>query len=181
MTARGHRTQPRRVAPTRLRVLAAGGRRTLALVVALLAAGAGGAACTRAAAPAGARPVAPADAGAASATAAVEGFVAAARVNDARSMGLLFGTAAGPVAGRDPQADVEKRMRALACYLTHDSARVVDDLPAVAAGNRRLVTVALRQRELARETRFTVVPTARGRWLVEAFDIERLSDFCRPG
>jgi hypothetical protein len=43
-------------------------------------------------------------------------------VNDARSMGLLFGTAAGPVAGRDAPGDVEKRMRALACYLAHDSA-----------------------------------------------------------
>ncbi len=164
MTVRRARTQP------------------LRLALAALAAAGAAAGCARAPSPAaGARPVAPADAGAASPAAAVEGFVAAARVNDARTMGLLFGTAAGPVAGRDGAADVEKRMRALACYLTHDSARVVDDLPAVAAGNRRLVTVALRQRELARETRFTVVPTARGRWLVEAFDIERLSDFCRPG
>jgi hypothetical protein len=58
--------------------------------------------------------------------------------------------------------DVEKRMRALACYLAHDQARVIDDLPAVGAGARRLVNVALRQRELARDVRFTVVPTAGG-------------------
>ena len=94
-------------------------------------------------------------------------------------MGLLFGTAAGPIAARDAAPDVEKRMRALACYLGHDSARVVDDLPATGAGARRVVTVALRQGELARESRFTVVPGPRGRWYVEAFDIERLSDFCR--
>lgn len=128
----------------------------------------------------GAQAVPAAEAGATSAAAAVEGFLAAARVGDPRTMGFLFGTPAGPIAGRDAPADVEKRMRALACYLTHDSARIVDDLPAVAAGNRRLLTVALRQRELARETRFTVAPTGRGRWLVESFDIERLSDFCRP-
>lgn len=164
MTARARRTQPLR-----------------GVLVALAAACVVTAGCARGPAPApGARPVAAADAGAASATDAVQGFVAAARVNDARSMGLLFGTAAGPVAGRDAPADVEKRMRALACYLSNDSARVVDDLPAVAAGNRRLVTVSLRQRELTRDTRFTVVPNARGRWLVESFDIERLSDFCRP-
>jgi hypothetical protein len=145
-------------------------------VVAIVAA-----ACARAPSrSAGAAPGA-ADGGAASPSAAVAGFVAAARSYDARTMGLLFGTAAGPVAGRDPSVDVEKRMRALACYLTHDSARVVDDLPAVGAGTRRMVTVALRQRELARDVRFTAVPTARGRWLVESFDIERLSDFCRPG
>lgn len=95
-------------------------------------------------------------------------------------MGLLFGTAAGPVAARDGATEVEKRMRALACYLNHDASRVVDDLPAVGGGARRVLTVALRQRELARETRFTVVPGPRGRWYVEAFDIDRLSDFCRP-
>jgi hypothetical protein len=167
MTVRRARTQP--VRP----VLAA-------LWVAVAAAASAGCA-SRPAPAADARPVAPSDAGAASAAGAVEAFVAAARVGDARTMGLLFGTAAGPVAGRDAPADVEKRMRALACYLSHDAVRVVNDVPAVAAGDRRLVTVALRQRELARETRFTVVPTARGRWLVEAFDIERLSDFCRPG
>jgi hypothetical protein len=125
--------------------------------------------------------VSAADAGAASASAAVTEFVGAARSNDARTMALLFGTAAGPVAGRDAPPDVEKRMRALACYLAHDQARVIDDLPAVGAGARRLVNVALRQRELARDVRFTVVPTAGGRWLVESFDIERLADFCRPG
>jgi hypothetical protein len=174
MTVRTPAAQPVRRAPAARTLV---GR--LALVsAAVIVAGA----CARGPAPAtGARPsAAPADAGAASATAAVTGFVAAARVNDVRTMGLLFGTAAGPVSARDAAGDVEKRMRALACYLAHDAARVTDDLPAVAAGERRLVTVAIRQRELARETRFTVVPNARGRWFVESFDVERLSDFCRP-
>jgi hypothetical protein len=124
--------------------------------------------------------VAVGDAGGASATAAVTQFLSAARGTDVRAMGLLFGTAAGPVAARDGATDVEKRMRALACYLAHDQARVVDDLPAVGGGARRVLTVALRQRELARETRFTAVPGPGGRWYVEAFDVERLSDFCRP-
>lgn len=143
-------------------------------------AGCGGSASARGATRPGATGVAPSDAGAASAGGAVEQFLSAARVGDVRAMGLLFGTAAGPVAARDAAPDVEKRMRALACYLGHDSARILDDLPAVGGGARRVLTVALRQRELARETRFTVVPGPRGRWYVEAFDIDRLSDFCRP-
>lgn len=110
----------------------------------------------------------------------MEQFLSAARGTDVRAMGLLFGTAAGPIAGRDPADEVEKRMRALACYLAHDQARIVDDLPAVGAGPRRVVAVALRQGELARETRFTAVPGPNARWFVESFDVERLSDFCRP-
>jgi hypothetical protein len=156
------------------------------LVAVLLAAVlAGPAACggARRAAEAGGGRVArvsPADAGAASAAGAVSEFLSAARAADVRAMGLLFGTAAGPVAGRDGAIEVEKRMRALACYLAHDSARVVDELPAVGGGARRVLTVALRQRELARESRFTAVPGPSGRWYVEAFDVERLSAFCRP-
>ena len=172
MTVRVPRTQPRRPAALPRALLVAAG-----VATAGLSAACGGA---RPASAPGVSSAVAADAGAPSASGAVQGFVAAARVSDVRSMGLLFGTAAGPVAGRDPSADVEKRMRALACYLTHDNARVVDDMPAVAAGNRRLVTVSFRQREITRDTRFTVVPTARGRWLVESFDIERLSDLCRP-
>ena len=153
----------------------------LAAAAVALAAGCGGARSAASARASG--PVArvtPGDAGAVSASAAVTQFLSAARSADVRAMGLLFGTAAGPVAARDGSTDVEKRMRALACYLAHDQARVVDDLPAVGGGARRVLTVALRQRELARETRFTAVPGGAGRWYVEAFDVERLSDFCRP-
>lgn len=157
-------------------------RRVGALALAVLAGAASGA-CGGARRPSASGPVARValgDAGAAGPAAAVTEFLAASRLTDVRAMGLLFGTAAGPVAARDGATDVEKRMRALACYLAHDTARVVDDLPATGGGGRRALTVALRQRELARETRFTAVPGPAGRWYVEAFDVERLSDFCRP-
>jgi hypothetical protein len=69
-------------------------------------------------------------------------------------------------------------MRALACYLEHETARVVEDLPALAGG--RVVTVEVRQRELVRRPRFTAVAGPRGRWFVESFDIDAVADFCRP-
>ena len=116
--------------------------------------------------------------GASTATMAVEGFLQAARTTDVRGMAQLFGTAEGSIAGRQPDADVEKRMRALACYLTHDGARLIDDVPGVGRG--RLVTMELRQRELSARPRFTVVSAGNGRWFVESFDINALSDFCRP-
>ena len=93
-------------------------------------------------------------------------------------MARLFGTANGPITEREGPQEVEKRMRSLACYLGHDSARIVEDLPGVGAG--RAVTVELRQRELTRRARFTAVPGPRNRWFVESFDINALADFCRP-
>ena len=118
--------------------------------------------------------------GAATSTGAVEGFLHAAQETDARAMSGYFGTRAGPTTLRDPGADVEKRMISLACYLSHDSARVLGDVPGVADVGDRTVTVELRQRELVRQTRFTVVPGPGNRWFVQAFDIDAVSDLCRP-
>ena len=116
--------------------------------------------------------------GATSAAAAITSFLQAARVTEVSAMARLFGTTNGPITEREGSVEVEKRMRALACYLSHDGARIVEELPGVGAG--RAVTVELRQRELSRRARFTTVPGPRGRWFVESFDINALSDFCRP-
>ena len=116
--------------------------------------------------------------GATSAAGAITAFLEAARAPEVSAMARLFGTTNGPITEREGSAEVEKRMRALACYLSHDSARLVEDLPGVGSG--RAVTVELRQRELTRRARFTTVPGPRGRWFVESFDINALSDFCRP-
>ena len=118
--------------------------------------------------------------GGASSSQAVDGFLRAAQTTDARTMSGYFGTRDGPTTGRDPAADVEKRMIALACYLQHDSDRVLGDVPGVGTAGDRTVTVELRQRELVRQTRFTVVPGPGGRWFVQAFDIDAVSDLCRP-
>ena len=109
---------------------------------------------------------------------AVERFLTAARTGDVQTMGRVFGTSAGAVAGRDAPDAVEKRMRALQCYLTHDGSRVVGTQLGSGAG--QVLTVELKQRELTRTTRFTVVPGPQRRWYVESFDINSLSDFCRP-
>ncbi|MGZ8379586.1 MAG: hypothetical protein ACXW05_14980 [Gemmatirosa sp.] len=135
-------------------------------------------ACRSAAPIQGSTPVAQAGPGAGTPSGAIEGFLQAASANDPNAMARLFGTAGGPITEREGSEAVEKRMRALACYLTHDGSRIVDNLPGVGAG--RAITVELKQRELTRRTRFSVVPGPGGRWFVEQFDINSLSDFCRP-
>jgi len=117
-------------------------------------------------------------AGAPSAAAAVQEFLAAAHAGDVRTMGTLFGTASGPVSGRDQPNDVEKRMRVLQCYLTHDVARVLDDLPGLKSERR--LEVELRQGNLVRRTVFSAVPGPHQRWFVESFDIQALADLCHP-
>ena len=132
------------------------------------------AAC-RTAAPGGA---AGADTGGPDAAGAVERFLTAARAGDVATMGRVFGTSAGAVAGRDPVEQVEKRMRALQCYLTHDRSRILGTQ--LGNGASQILTVELKQRELVRQTRFTVVPGPQRRWYVESFDINAIAEFCRP-
>jgi hypothetical protein len=124
------------------------------------------------------QPVVDGRAGAGTPSAAVETFLQAARATDVPGMSRLFGNASGPITEREGGDVVEKRMRALACYLNHDGSRIVDNV--VGVGQGRALTVELKQRELTRRSRFTVVPGPGGRWFVEQFDIDKLSDFCRP-
>ena len=118
-------------------------------------------------------------AGAPSAQGAVQEFLAAAHGGDVRTMAALFGTSGGPITARDDANSVEKRMRTLQCYLTHDSASVLDDRPATSGAARQLV-VELHQRNLVRRTTFTAVPGPHDRWYVESFDINAVSDLCHP-
>ena len=106
---------------------------------------------------------------------AVQRFVGAARAADARTMMTLWGTTKGSVGG---DADVEKRMIIFQCFLGHDAARVVSDVPGMGAS--RAVTVELRQGELTRQTRFNAIEGPGRRWFVESFDIKAVTDFCRP-
>lgn len=150
-----------------------------ALFVLLLLAGCGGNP-RPAAVPTAGGVAAAAQPGGTSSSQAVEGFLRAAQTTDARAMSGYFGTRAGPTTVRDPATDVEKRMISLACYLQHDASRVLGDVPGVGEAGERTVTVELRQRDLARQTRFTTVTGPGGRWFVQAFDIDAVSDLCRP-
>jgi hypothetical protein len=118
-------------------------------------------------------------AGAPSAQAAVQEFLAAAHSGDVRTMATLFGTTSGPITQRDDANSVEKRMRALQCYLTHDSANVLDDRPATSGPGRQL-DVELRQRSAVRRTTFAAVPGPHDRWFVSSFDISTVADLCHP-
>ena len=106
---------------------------------------------------------------------AVQRFVGAARAQDTRSMLALWGTSKGTVSDAN---DAEKRMIIFQCFLGHESARLVSDVPSMGAG--RAVSMELRQGAITRQTKFTAVQGPGGRWFVESFDINALTDLCRP-
>jgi len=117
--------------------------------------------------------------GAPTSVGAVERFLGAARAHDAQSMSAMWGTSDGPMQKRVSEAETEKRMIVIQCFLTHDQARVTGER--AMSGGGRHVTVELKQKELVRSTRFTAVPGPGERWYVESFDIEAVRDLCRPG
>lgn len=114
--------------------------------------------------------------GAPSAAGAVDGFLAAAHSGNMVAMASLFGTAKGSISERDRANDVEKRMRALQCYLTHDTARIVEDSPGL--NNGRVLSVELKQRDRTRKTQFNAIEGPHQRWYVSSFDINAVADLC---
>ena len=116
--------------------------------------------------------------GMATSVGAVERFLGASRAKDVRGMSEVWGTADGPMTSRVSEAETEKRMIVIQCFLTHDQSRVLGEQSL--AGNGRKVAVELHNGDLVRQTKFTVVQGPGSRWFVESFDIESVRDLCRP-
>ncbi|HEX6940125.1 MAG TPA: hypothetical protein VF158_11995 [Longimicrobiales bacterium] len=106
----------------------------------------------------------------------VERFLRAANAKDYMTMARLFGTRDGSILGRDPRAEVEKRMFALASVLRHDDYAIEDELIAPGrTGEAVRIVVRLDIGERRIPVTFTVVRTEGAGWLVEQFDIEQIT------
>ena len=106
----------------------------------------------------------------------VERFLQAANRSDLATMARLFGTRDGPVAERDPRAEVEQRMYALASILRHDDYALQGER-LVPGRTGEAVQIVVRMRIGSRQVPvpFTVVRTERRGWLVEQIDIEAIT------
>lgn len=116
-------------------------------------------------------------AGAPAAPAAVERFLQLASVKDYVGMGWIFGTAGGPIMARDPAAEVEQRMYALASLLAHDG-YVVGNGMAVPGRTSEAVAFDVIITQGGRNLRvpFTAVRGPSDRWFVESLDVEVLTN-----
>lgn len=114
--------------------------------------------------------------GAPAAPAAVERFLQAAAAKDYVEMGWSFGTHEGSIFRRDPPADVERRMYALATVLQHDAVEIRDQAP-VAGRTGDAVRLLVRLNNAGRryDVPFTAVRGPEGRWFVEQVDVEAVT------
>jgi hypothetical protein len=114
--------------------------------------------------------------GAADATSAIRGFLAAAKATDLQAMGALWGSAQGPARDMLPREELEKRELVMMCHLKHDRYDVLGDAPN--PGGTRAVIVSLTLGDLTKSTNFQVVRAGDSRWYVQDVDLKPLQEFC---
>ncbi|HEY4734086.1 MAG TPA: hypothetical protein VIH53_05990 [Gemmatimonadaceae bacterium] len=107
---------------------------------------------------------------------ATEQFLRAANAGDLQAMSAEWGTEHGPARESMDHTQLEKRLTILACYLKHDSARIVGEAPGT-SGHRE-VRVELRKGNLTRQTTFYTIKGPGDRWYVENTDLASIRDFC---
>lgn len=115
-------------------------------------------------------------AGAPAPTVAVERFLQLAGEREYLGMGWLFGTATGAVLERDPAAEVEQRMFALATLLQNEGYEVGTgtSVPGRVGAAQRF-DVRLRRGGREHSVPIVAVRGPGGRWLVEQVDVEAVT------
>ena len=114
--------------------------------------------------------------GATGPTVAVERFLRHAAAKEYSQMGWIFGTAQGPLLRRDPPAEVERRMYALATVLEHTTFAVQGENPVPGrAGAAVQLPVRVVQRGRDYVVPFTAVRGPDGRWFIEQIGVEAIT------
>lgn len=116
--------------------------------------------------------------GAATARAAVEGFLGAVNAQDLQAMSVMWGTSKGPIRDAVARDELEKRELIMQCYLGSDQFRILGSTTTSAESQQ--FQVSLTKGNLTRETTFVTVRGPGSRWYVERADLEPVKDFCRP-
>jgi hypothetical protein len=96
---------------------------------------------------------------------------------DLATMGRLFGTKEGPIADRDPKAQVEQRMFAIATVLHHDDYEVLREQQVPGrTGEATQLLVRVKSGERANTVPFTMVRYKDGAWLIEQIGIDVITN-----
>ncbi len=116
--------------------------------------------------------------GAESPSAAIQRFLAAARVKDLPKMADMWGTAKGPAGKNMSKRELERRELIMIQCLPHEQVTV--GAPAPSEAGRLRIPVELTLRTQKAKPVFTVVRGPGNRWYVENFEIDQLRDqgFC---
>jgi len=108
---------------------------------------------------------------------AVERFLQAVNSQDLTTMGRLFGTANGPIIDRDPRAEVEKRMFAIASILQHSDYSIEGEriVPGRPDATQLIVRMSVDEGRRQVPVAYTLVRSKRGAWLIEVIDLEAIT------
>lgn len=106
----------------------------------------------------------------------VEQFMRASNAKDLDAMSRLFGTKDGPVAGKWPREEIEKRMFVIATELQHEDFSVIGEqmVPGRGSDATRLM-VKLTKNTNNYNVPFTLVRYKESAWLIEQIGIEVLT------
>lgn len=107
----------------------------------------------------------------------VERFLRAANSDDLDTMARLFGTRAGPIAGRESQKNADDWMFALASVLRHTDYQILSEQ--IVPGRRQEATqllVRLVNGERRYEVPITLVQSRRSGWLIENVPVDLLTN-----
>jgi hypothetical protein len=116
--------------------------------------------------------------GTTSARGAVEAFLAGVKAGDLQAISVVWGNEEGPVFEREDRQVLEQRELIMICYLKHDTARVLDQVPS-GQPNRPKFNVELTRGSVTRQTTMTTARGPRGRWYVTDADVAAVRDFCQ--
>jgi hypothetical protein len=96
---------------------------------------------------------------------------------DLNTMARLFGTKDGPIISRDPRAQVEQRMHAIATVLHHDDYEIVREqqVPGRTAEATQLL-VRIKAGQNTDMVPFTLVRYKDGAWLVEQIGLDAITN-----
>lgn len=118
--------------------------------------------------------------GAAAPQLAVQQFLKAVNAKDLQAISTIWGTKDGPARETMERNDLEKREIILACYLAHDSSRILSETPGT-QGHRDF-RVELKRGNLTRQTTLYTIKGPGDRWYVDNTDLAAIRDFCgNPG
>lgn len=107
---------------------------------------------------------------------AVERFMRLVGTKNYVQMGYLFGTREGPIIRRDPEAQVERRMYAIADILQNDRFVIRGQQPIPGRGPEATqLDVLVTHQGTPIPVPFIVVQTPQGEWLIEQIDLERIT------
>ncbi len=115
--------------------------------------------------------------GAATASAAIDAFMAAIKAQDLQALGAIWGTPEGPARNRLSSDVLQERELTMMCYLHHDSFTVLTNAPTL--NGRRNYSVEIKYKTLSHVGTFDVGRATDGRFYVlSVVNFTEFQDFC---